>query len=304
MRSSVGLCLSLVCSLAALACDRAPLAVDGAAGSNGATGAAGTTGPAGATGAAGVAGSAGANGSAGTTGAAGTVGAEGGAGIGGTMTTTSPGGKLFDVCLSASDCFAGLLECYCGICATACMTASWCAGFPASGAASSTCATSIPWTSACTAAPLQSVCAIECMTDGDCSALGPTGVCTAGWCRRPLLVTTTGGHVVTCADRAAEMKAKLDPVVASADRSCMTNADCVQAPLGNGCYGDGCSWVPVSHAGAASVAAELATLQTQECDSAFKAGCVGVGRTNCPLQGNAGCVAGSCQNVGLIPAGP
>lgn len=143
-------------------------------------------------------------------------------------------------------------------------------------------------------------CEIECMTDGDCSALGPTGVCTAGSCRRPLLVTVVDGNVLTCADRIAQMRAKLDPVVASADRSCMTNTDCVLAPLGNGCYGDGCSGAAVNVDGAAAIAKELTTLN-QGCDAAFRAGCVGVGHTNCPYEGTSTCVAGQCQNTGPFP---
>ena len=290
MRSSVGLWLSVVCSMTALACaSPKPLTVDGGYSPGGATGSAGAVGG---TGTAGVSGSAGATNVTGSAGAAVS---------GGTMTTTSVGGKLFDVCVDASDCSDGLEECYCGICATSCMTDSWCEGFPASGAASSTCATTIPWTSACKAAPLESVCAILCTTDGDCSALGPTGVCTAGWCRRPLLVTVADGRVVTCADRAAEMKAQLDPIVAGADRACMTDTDCVRAYLGNSCFGDGCSGVAVSMTGSASITAELETLQNQDCDAAFKAGCVGVGTTNCPSEGIPACVANQCQISEPLP---
>jgi hypothetical protein len=96
------------------------------------------------------------------------------------------------------------------------------------------------------------------------------------------------------------MKAKLDPVVASADRACMTDSDCVLAPLGNACYGDGCSGVAVSVAGAATIAAELTTLQNQGCDAAFRAGCVGPGHVNCPEEGASTCVANQCQNTGPI----
>jgi hypothetical protein len=133
------------------------------------------------------------------------------------------------------------------------------------------------------------------MTDSDCSALGPTGVCTAGLCRRPLLVTTTDGRVLTCADRTAEMKAKLEPVVASADRSCMTDADCVQATLWNSCYGTGCNWVAVSSSGAASIAAELATLQSEDCDAAFRAGCAAARGFSCPTGSPIACISGVCQ---------
>ena len=99
----------------------------------------------------------------------------------------------------------------------------------------------------------------------------------------------------------AEMKAQLDPIVASADRACMTDADCVTAYLGNACFGDGCSGVAVSVAGAATIAAELTTLQNQGCDAAFRAGCLGSGLVNCPADNNPACVANVCQEVGPIP---
>jgi hypothetical protein len=299
MRSSVGLWLS-VGFVAALACaSPKPLTVDGGSSSGGATGSAGTPGVTGIAGATGSAGTTYVTGTAGATNVTGTAGATGAGG----MTTTSAGGKLFDVCLDASGCSGGLLQCYCGICTTPCMTDSWCAGFPASAAASSTCPDTIPWTSACIGSPLQSMCAIECMIDSDCLALGPTGVCSAGWCRRPLLVTVADGAVVTCTDRAAEMKAKLDPVVASADRACMNNADCVLAPLGNACYGDGCSSVAVTTEGAATIEAELKILQDQHCDAAFRAGCVGPGHVNCPGEGPPVCVNNQCQ-PNTLPLSP
>lgn len=170
------------------------------------------------------------------------------------------------------------------------MDANGCSGL----AVAAMCPDSIPLTSACVEPPVTAVCVIACSTDGDCGALGPAAVCTVGWCRRPLLVSSVGGSATTCADRAAEMKAMLDPVVARADRSCETSADCVRAPLGNSCFGDGCSGVDVSNAGAATIAAELTTLQSQDCDAAFAAGCVGPGTTNCPEEGVPACVAGQC----------
>jgi hypothetical protein len=160
---------------------------------------------------------------------------------------------------------------------------------------SSACATSIPSTEACAGPPLQSQCAVTCMADSDCGALGPTGVCTAGLCRRPLVVTTTNGHVLTCAERSADIKAKLDPVVASADRSCMTDADCIPATLWNACFSDGCNWVSVSRVGAVSIAAELDTLRTHECDAAFKAGCAEARGFSCPTGSPIACVSGACQ---------
>jgi hypothetical protein len=308
MRRSVGLLLSVVCYLTTVACGRQQLDDAGGIGSanarasTGSAGSAGTTNVTGSAGTTTVTGSAGATtvtGSAGATtvtGSAGTTNVTGSAGVTGSGGTTmvSGGGKLFDVCLDASGCSAGL-ECYCGICSTPCMPGG-CTGLPVVA----TCPNTVPWTSACTGLPLQSECAIECTTDADCSTLGSTGVCTAGWCRRPLLVTVVDGGVLTCADRMAEMQAKLDPVVASADRSCKTNADCIQARLWNSCYGDGCGGVAVTAAGAAAIAYELNVLQAQECDSAFRSGCVGVGATRCPEEGGPACVAGQCQEVGPI----
>jgi hypothetical protein len=271
MRLSIGLWMSLVSSVTALACSSKPL-VAGSTGTAGGTGFAGPTGSAGALGG---------------TGAAGLTGTAGATGSGGT-TTASGAGRFSDVCLVPADCSRGL-ECYCGICSTPCMPGG-CTGLPVVA----TCPSSIPLTSACVE-PVGSDCVIECSTDGDCRSLGPTAVCTVGWCRRPLLVTTEDGGVVTCADRMAEMKAQLDPIVARADRACMTDADCVRAYLGNTCFGDGCSGVAVSAAGAATIAAELATLQEQDCDAAFRAGCVGVGITSCPAEFNPACVANQCQ---------
>ena len=279
MRLSISLGLSLLCCLTALTCGRQQLDEATATGSFGAAGARVGTGSAGATNVAGSAGSAGASasGSAGTTGAPGTT------------EMSFAGGHLFDVCLDSSGCASGL-ECYCALCSTPCTPGS-CAGL-ATGA---TCPMAIPSTSACVITP-GTDCVIRCSTDSDCSTLGATAVCTVGWCRRPLLVTTTDRHVLTCADRAASMKARLDPVVASADRSCMTDHDCVLAPLSNSCYGNGCEGAPVSASGAAVIAAELKTL-SQECDAAFRAGCVGAGTVNCPLEVLPSCVAGSCQEI-------
>jgi hypothetical protein len=301
MRPAIGLSLAVVCSLTTFVCGRQQLdeaggtasagATGSAAGSRGVTGSVGATGSTGATGATGSAGVTGAAGATGATGV-GTTGSAGATGAAGTMTKSAHGGKLFDVCVGVSGCSPGL-ECFCGICTKPCMAPSSCVGL-AHGA---TCPTTTPWTSACTAPPLLAECVIECSTDGDCGALGPTAVCTRGWCRRPLLVTVTGGAVLTCADREAAMKARLDPVVASADRSCMTDADCIRASLVNSCYGSGCTGVSVSAAGAATIAAELTALQNQDCDAAFRAGCVGEGNTRCPEQGFPACVAGSCQEV-------
>ena len=249
---SSALWMSLVSSLAVLACGREPLDL-APTGSGGGTGSAGTT------------------------------------GAGGTAMMVSPGGKPFDVCVGGTGCSSGL-ECYCGICTRPCMQGG-CAALMRGGS----CTGGIPWTSACEADSFESVCAINCSTDGDCAALGSTAVCTAGWCRRPLLVSTADGHVLSCADRAASMKARLDPVVANADRSCVTDADCVLAFLGNSCYGDGCDNAAVSATGAAAIKAELTTLN-QECDAAFRAGCVGAGTVNCPSEAPATCVAGACQN--------
>jgi hypothetical protein len=314
MHRSVGLLLSVVCSLTMLACGRQQLDDPGgigsanAKGSTGSAGALGGTGTAGATNASGAAGATIVTGSAGATtvtgsagatnatGAAGATNATGSAGATGSGGTTmvSGRGKLFDVCLVQSDCSAGL-ECYCGICTTPCMPGG-CTGLPIVA----TCPDTVPWTSACTGLPLQSECAIECLADSDCRELGPTGVCTAGWCRRPLLVSIVNGSVVTCADRTADMKAQLDPIVASADRVCMTDADCVQAPLWNACYGDGCGGAAVNASGASAIAAELTTLQNQGCDAAFRAGCVGVGTSRCPEEGGPACVANECKIVGPI----
>jgi hypothetical protein len=269
MRSSVGLSLSVVCSAAALACGGPPLST----GSGSAAGA-------------GVAGSA--SGTAGAT--SGTAGATGSAGA----TTASGAGKFSDVCLAQADCSRGL-ECYCGICSTPC-TPGGCSGLPVAA----TCPSGIPLTSACVL-PVGSDCVIECTLDSDCRSLGPTAVCTVGWCRRPLLVTVVDGTALTCADRAGQMKAQLDPVVASADRACMTEADCVRVYLGNTCYGDGCSGVAVSMAGAATIAAELAALQDKDCDASFRAGCVGPGITSCPAQFNPICLGNQCQIIAPHP---
>ena len=270
MRSSVGLWLSVVCSVSTIACGRAPLHV-GEPGSAGATGAAGTA--------------------TGSAGAASETGAAGATGAGG-ATMVSGAGKFSDVCLVQADCSTGL-SCICGICSTPCEPDS-CTRLPVVA----TCPASLPSTSACVEPT--AICVVECSTDGDCRSLGPTGVCTAGWCRRPLLVTTDDGGVVTCADRAAEIKARLDPIVASADRSCKTDTDCVQAPLGGSCYGDGCSLAIVSAAGAAAIAAELAVLEGEYCDAAFRAGCVGPGIENCPAEANPACVANQCQASSLF----
>ena len=265
MRRSVGLCLSL--AVGALSCGGQPLPIGAAGAAGSSTGSAGATSATGSAGATSVSGSAGA-------------------------TTASGAGKFSDVCLAQSDCSTGL-SCICGLCSTPCMPGS-CTRLPVVA----TCPRYLPSTSACLIPT--AICVIECSTDSDCLSLGPTAVCTAGWCRRPSLVTIVDGGVLTCADRASEMKAQLDPIVASADRACITDADCVLAPLVNACYGDGCGGAPVSTAGAATIAAELATIQNQDCDAAFRAGCVGSGVVRCPDYGAATCGAGQCQNNGPV----
>jgi hypothetical protein len=95
----------------------------------------------------------------------------------------------------------------------------------------------------------------------------------------------------------------LDPIVGSAllsaDTSCKVDQDCTTVSLSNACYGDGCDGAYVSQRGATTVSAELAKLQAQQCDTVFKAGCVGPGPINCPAFPNAGCVNGTCQGMGL-----
>ncbi|HEX4475352.1 MAG TPA: hypothetical protein VH142_09765, partial [Polyangiaceae bacterium] len=213
--------------------------------------------------------------------------------------TTGTGSHFLDVCLAASDCSNGY-TCDCGVCTKACTATSDCSGL----APGATCATSVPVTSLCElTSSIQSPCVIECTTDGDCSGLGSTAVCSAGWCRRPSIVTTSDGAVVTCDDRAAALRAMLDPIVGSAllsaDTSCKVDQDCTTVSLSNACYGDGCDGAYVSQRGATTVSAELAKLQAQQCDTVFKAGCVGPGPINCPAFPNAGCVNGTCQGMGL-----
>jgi hypothetical protein len=202
------------------------------------------------------------------------------------------GNHPFDVCLNGSGCADGY-QCFCGICTKACSAPQECSRL----GAGATCPATVPLTSACRE-PLNLGCVIPCVGDGDCTALGlgATAVCTAGWCRRPLLVTMSNGAVVSCADRAAAMKATIDPLVADADRSCTTDADCARAYLGNACFGDGCSGVYVSQASAMALSAQQMKLQDQNCDASFKAGCVGPGLTHCPLRGFPVCVAGLCQD--------
>jgi hypothetical protein len=232
-------------------------------------------------------GAAGADSSIAAAGGASAGGSGGATGAAGIMSMSFPGGHLFDVCVGTSGCLDAL-ECFCGFCSRQC-PADGCGGL-ATGAS---CSAGFPSSATCLEAP-GSECVTRCFSDSDCGVLGPTAVCTVGWCRRPLLVSVSDGHVLTCADRAAAMKARLDPVVAKADRSCLTDANCVLAPLGNSCYGSGCDAVPVSAVGADAIAAELATLN-QDCDAVFRAGCVGAGRQNCGLLVAPTCVAGTCQ---------
>lgn len=210
--------------------------------------------------------------------------------------TTGTQSHFLDVCLAPSDCATGY-TCDCGVCTKACTATSDCAAL----APGATCATSIPVTSLCElASQLGSACVIECTTDSDCGTLGSTAVCSAGWCRRPQIVTVSDGSVVTCDDRAAALRARLDPIVGSAllsaDKSCNVDQDCTTVSLSNACYGSGCDGAYVSQRGAATVSAELATLQSQECDTVFKAGCVGGGIFNCPASPNPVCVNGECTS--------
>ena len=151
---------------------------------------------------------------------------------------------------------------------------------------------------------MDSACVIECTIDGDCSVLGSTAVCSAGWCRRPSIVTKSDGAVVTCDDRAAATKAVLDPIVASADRSCNVDRDCTLVSLSNDCYGTPCQKVYVSQSGGAAISAELTTLENQQCDTAFKAGCVGAGEVNCPNEPDPACVNGECTSSFGTTTGP
>jgi hypothetical protein len=147
------------------------------------------------------------------------------------------------------------------------------------------------------------VCAIECSADADCSALGATAICTAGWCRRPLQGGEADGAVLDCNERAVAANSRLDPVAASADRACSADADCERVTLSNVCLGDGCTGAYVSHAGATTIRAELTAIETDDCPGALRAGCVGPGPRSCPAQFPATCVGGRCQEQGSGDAG-
>jgi hypothetical protein len=106
------------------------------------------------------------------------------------------------------------------------------------------------------------------------------------------------GAALTCGDLLAAIKAKVDPVVTGADRTCKSDADCTAVGIGNLCYGDPCSPVFLSRAGAAVINAELTDIEVHDCDAVEKAGCAsgGTGPYNCPLEGVPTCVAGRCQD--------
>jgi hypothetical protein len=111
-------------------------------------------------------------------------------------------------------------------------------------------------------------------------------------------MTTTDGAALTCGDLLGAIKEKLSHAVTSADRTCETVADCTAVGIGNLCYGDPCSPVFVSRAGAAVITAALTDIEVHDCDAVEKARCVSRanGPSYCPAEGVPVCMGGLCQN--------
>ena len=191
-----------------------------------------------------------------------------------------------NVCRSDADCGQDLI-CSCGVCSVRCSRDDECTRFAPAAA----CAHSIPLTSLCDVFEGGSVCEIACKSTSDCSALGPRAVCSAEWCRR----AAPDSESLDCASRSAQIEAELEDTLDAAGRRCEVDRDCRRITLSNDCYGDGCSGIYVSEAGARDIAAKLADLQDRYCADAFEAGCVGPGLRSCPLQRLARCIDGMCE---------
>jgi hypothetical protein len=117
-------------------------------------------------------------------------------------------------------------------------------------------------------------------------------------------VSVVDGAVVTCDDRRAALSAMVEPVIAAADRSCLSDSDCDNVGDGTGCSGNGCPLNYVSKKAANEIRALLKRLGDQYCPDAYRAGCDGEGEHGCPLIVFPACVNGMCQGMPIMDTQP
>ena len=190
----------------------------------------------------------------------------------------------FATCASSADC-AGGLECWCGLCTTACAT-----GCSSAGSA----ATCSEPPAACTDPSKKSACAVGCTNDADCASLGASAACGDGVCRKGTTTTKTDGGTKSCSDLSSQAFAKVQTLDDGADQSCKTTADCIAAP--DVSCGGGCGHGTTSKAGAAAIASGLASIEKTYCEPFAKQGCMTIALP-CAFPGNPTCIAGKCQDA-------
>jgi hypothetical protein len=185
------------------------------------------------------------------------------------------------VCNEDADCEGGL-SCWCGLCTTLCTSTSDCSKLP-SGAV---CADIETANAACMGFATKNACVLPCGTSEPsgtqpCAALGANASC--GWdgiCRN-------NSGVLTCYERMAEATKEAYAIVAQADTTCVTDADCVSSTDVLLCAPGCASWA-ISKTGAAQIAPAIGAADPPVCK--FAAECA----IPCPRGGAPACVAGKC----------
>jgi hypothetical protein len=201
-----------------------------------------------------------------------------------------PKGGLFSVCLDASECADGY-ACSCdGVCSVPCSRGPDTCGALDAGAA---CSQGV-WLG-CDFGGGPS-CLRGCANDDACRLLGEQARCLGGSCKIPQPADDVDGSTPTCEERFAPINTQVDAAVASADRSCRVDGDCVNASASNSCYGTDCPLLYLSKKGSDHLEALLASLEARSCDAIFRAGCgVRRGQHGCPLILSPACLNGTCR---------
>jgi hypothetical protein len=134
---------------------------------------------------------------------------------------------------------------------------------------------------------------VQCTKDADCKEVAADATCVQTICRRKASIVTRpdSGPPLTCDEITNQAQAALQPLRAVADKSCRTNADCVEFP-GLSCTNH-CSTAIVSKGGLSAVQSEIDAVEQGVCSQFVDQGC-SVVEPPCtsPIWG---CVNGTCE---------
>ena len=122
-------------------------------------------------------------------------------------------------------------------------------------------------------------------------------ICVRGTCENSNTIQVSdpaaGGNPITCEERSRLLEERMDLHARVADRTCATDDDCTFGALDIRCQ-HGCASGPLSKAGAAALATELAAVETDYCPAFEAAGCVSF-VPSCPPPPPAKCLANRCD---------